>query len=399
VRHLDRDLRLMTLAVLLYALGVGLFLQLLWVYALNLGSSRFTLGLLNAIMLATIAAGNVPGAWAARRFRLKPVIVAVWWLTVPAGLTLFLAPSWPWLIPGLVVFGLSFANSPAMKSYVYLKSEPSRVARNLTIVLGAYPLGLIVSPLIGGQLAAHLGMRRVFLISTAFFVVSSLTVTLIRDTPYHSAETPWSLRSLGHNRRFRRYLVFFLAGFLAVYVGQAFINPYLSQVHHQGYAALGVYSSLAALGAAVLTPAMGRATDLYGPRVGIAGVLVFLLTGAVLLLVGWDPFVWALAMLFCGAFDALRFVAAGIVGDSFEGVPLAWGYGIFDAVMGLPMAGGAVLGGILYRAGYALPFVLVIVVSVCLLVVLLAGDRSSADESSADESLADAGREGPHATH
>ena len=190
MRHLDRDLRLMTLAVLLYALGVGLFLQLLWVYALNLGSSRFTLGVLNAIMLATIAAGNIPGAWAARRFRLKPVIVAVWWLTVPAGLTLFLAPSWPWLIPGLVIFGLSFANSPAMKSYVYLKSEPSRVARNLTIVLGAYPLGLVVAPLVGGQVAAHLGMRTVFLISTAFFAVSPLTITFIRDTHYHSAETP-----------------------------------------------------------------------------------------------------------------------------------------------------------------------------------------------------------------
>ena len=33
VPHLDRDLRLTALAVLLYALGVGLFLQLLWVRA------------------------------------------------------------------------------------------------------------------------------------------------------------------------------------------------------------------------------------------------------------------------------------------------------------------------------------------------------------------------------
>jgi len=394
MRHLDRDLRLMMLAVLLYALGVGLFLQLLWVYALNLGSSRFTLGVLNAILLATIAVGNIPGAWAARRFRLKPVIVAVWWSTVLAGLTLFLAPSWPWLIPGLVIFGVTFANGPAMKSYIYLKSEPSRVARNLTLVIGAYPVGLVVAPLVGGQIAAHLGMRTVFLISTAIFVLSSLTITFIRDTQYHSADTPWTLRSLSHNRRFRRYLIFFVAGFLAVYVGQAFINPYLSQVHDQGYAALGVYSSLAALGAALLTPAMGRATDLYGPRVGIAGVLVCLLAGAVLLLVGWNPLVWALAMLFCGSFDALRFVAAAIVGDSFEGVPLAWGYGIFDAVMGLPMAGGAVLGGMLYRIGYALPFVLVIVVSAGLLIVLVASVRTPADED-----LADAGREGPQGTH
>ena len=75
-------------------------------------------------------------------------------------------------------------------------------------------------------------------------------------------------------------------------------------------------------------------------------------------------------------------------------MPLAWGYGIFDAVMGLPMAGGAVLGGMLYRAGYALPFVLVVVVSACLLAVLAVRGRRRADER-----LADAGRDGPQATH
>ena len=63
-------------------------------------------------------------------------------------------------------------------------------------------------------------------------------------------------------------------------------------------------------------------------------------------------------MLACGSYDALRFVATGIVGNSFKGMPLAWGYAIFDTVMGLPMAGGAVLGGLLYRVAYPLPFAL-----------------------------------------
>ena len=55
---------------------------------------------------------------------------------------------------------------------------------------------------------------------------------------------------------------------------------------------------------------------------------------------------------------------------------------------------GAVLGGMLYRAGYALPFVLVVVVSACLLAVLAVRGRRRADER-----LADAGRDGPQATH
>jgi predicted MFS family arabinose efflux permease len=372
-----------------------MYLQLLYVYAAeDLSASRFTLGLLKAVMLAMLALGNIPGAWAARRFRLRPVIIAVWWLTVPAALSFYFAPSWPWLIPGLLITGLYQANNPALKSYIYLKSEPSRVASNLTIVYGSYPLGLVVAPLVGGWLAAEHGLRTVFLISAAVFTVSSVTASLIHDTPYHTADAPLSLAALRRNRRFRRYIVFFFAGFLAAYVGQTFLNPYLAQVHDQGYAALGVYSSLAALGAAVLTLGMGRVTDLYGPRAGISGVLLFLAGGATLLLVGWNPVVWGLAMLSCGAFDALRFVAAGIVGDSFAGMPLAWGYAIFDTVMGIPMVGGAVLGGLLYRAGYALPFVLVVVVAAGLLVVLLASGRGPADELAAH-----AGRGRPQARH
>jgi MFS transporter, DHA1 family, inner membrane transport protein len=370
VRHLDRDLRLTAVANLLFALGVGMYLQLLYVYAMHLGASRFTVGILNALMIVSWTAGLIPGAWAARRFRLKPVIIFVWWLTVPAGLCFFLAPSWPWLIPGLVLTGLYMINNPAWKSYIVLKSEPARVARNITLIFAMYPLGLIVAPLAGGFLAERYGMRLVFLLSTVLFVASSTTVSFIRDTPYHTADGPLSFGALRRNRRLHDYLVFFLLGYLAVYVGGAFLTPYLSQVHQQDYGQLGVYASLAALGAAVLTTAMGRATDRYGPRAGMAGVLVFLLAGTVLLLAGGSPVVWGVAMVCCGAYESLRLVAAGMVNDSFGDMPTAWGFAIFDTVMGLPMAAGAVLGGLLFRAGYSLPFVVVIVIALVLLALL-----------------------------
>lgn len=62
MRIIDRDLRLLALANTLYATGLGLYLQLLVVYALQLGASRFTSGALNAIMVATIMIINIPGA-------------------------------------------------------------------------------------------------------------------------------------------------------------------------------------------------------------------------------------------------------------------------------------------------------------------------------------------------
>jgi MFS family permease len=172
------------------------------------------------------------------------------------------------------------------------------------------------------------------------------------------------------NRSFHRYVSFFLVGYLAVYVGQSFLTPYLSVVHDQSYAALGVFAALAALGAALLTPLSGRIADLKGPRVGAGVVLVILCAGTVLLLAGPSPLFWGAAMFLCGGYDTFRFLATGIVGRSFGEIPLAWGFALFDTTMGLPMAGGSILGGALFGLGTALPFVLVIAVSLALLAVL-----------------------------
>jgi len=379
-----RDLWLAFVSSLLFSLGLGLYYQLLNVYAIrNLGAPRFMIGALVAVQLAMTALGYLPGAWASDHVRLKPIIVAVWWLTVPAAMSFALAPSWPWLIPGYVLTGLYMANNPAFKVYIMLKSEPARVARNISYVFASFPMGLALGPLAGGWLASRYGMRLVFVIAVGFYVASSIVISLIRDTPYHAAGRPWKLADLLGSATFRRNLVFFFAGFLTVYLAQPFVQPYLSQVHHLGYTALGVMAAIGALGGSVITFAAGRATDLRGHRQGIGLTIGCLLTGAVLLLVGWAPPVWALAVFFYGAFDSFRFVTAGIVSRSFGSVPPVWGYAVFDASMGVPAAAGALIGGVLYRAAFGLPFLAVIGMATAMLTVLaLAGRQRPAPAAS-----------------
>jgi predicted MFS family arabinose efflux permease len=371
VRRIDRDLKLLAIANILYATGLGLYMQLLFVYALQLGASRFAIGALNGIMAATIMVINIPGAWAATRFRLKKVLVAAWWLLVPTTLTFYFAPSWEWLIPGLVLFGLTYANNPAFKAYIYLKSEPSSVGASMAFVFGAYSLGLVAAPLLGGWIADVAGMRTVFLISTLVYAASATTVCFLRDTPHHPPTGAWRARELLVNRAFRGHVAFFFVGFLAVFVAQPFINPYLAQVHHQGYLALGVYSSLLALGSVAAVQLIGRLTDRWGPRAGAASVLGLILVGSSVLLVGANPGMWALAMVCCGAYDTFRHLPTMILPDSFGHMPLPWGYAIFDTVTGVPMVCGATLGGLLYRTSFGLPFKVAIVIAGCLLVLTL----------------------------
>jgi predicted MFS family arabinose efflux permease len=273
----------------------------------------------------------------------------------------------------LILSGLYLANGPAFKSYIYLKSSPGRRAHTMTVVYGAYPLGLVVAPLAGGWLAAHAGMRVVFLLAVLFFVASSLTISGIRDVPYSAAGEVWRVRDMRADGVFARYLAFFAVAFTASYVALPLLAPYLHLAHGQSYTSLGIYLAIASAGAALLTPLAGRISDRRGPDAGWAVVLLAMAAGSLLLLAGGSRSMWALGAFFAGGLDAVRFVAAGLVAGGFQRVPLAWGYALFDAMMGLPMAGGALLGGLLFRAGFGLPFLVAASVAAGLILAIVLG--------------------------
>jgi len=102
-------------------------------------------------------------------------------------------------------------------------------------------------------------------------------------------------------------------------------------------------------------------------------VLVILLCGTLVLLTGPSLVFWGFAMFLCGSYDGFRMLATGVVNRSFGRLPAPWGYALFDSIMGLPMAGGALLGGALFRVGASAPFVFVVVVAAALIVVLVVG--------------------------
>jgi hypothetical protein len=60
----------------------------------------------------------------------------VWWFTVLASLSFFLAPSGPWLAPGLLLTGPYCGNNPAVKSYIYLEPTPGTQASLLALGAG-----------------------------------------------------------------------------------------------------------------------------------------------------------------------------------------------------------------------------------------------------------------------
>jgi hypothetical protein len=53
-------------------------------------------------------------------------------------------------------------------------------------------------------------------------------------------------------------------------------------------------------------------------------------------------------------------------------VPMAWGFAVFDATMGIPMVAGSLLGGIFFRWSVRLPLIVVAILAAILLAALVA---------------------------
>lgn len=65
---------------------------------------------------------------------------------MPTALAFYLAHTWQWLIPGLILFGLAYADMPVFKACVCLKSASGTVETSMAFVFGSYSLGLVAAP-------------------------------------------------------------------------------------------------------------------------------------------------------------------------------------------------------------------------------------------------------------
>jgi predicted MFS family arabinose efflux permease len=181
-------------------------------------------------------------------------------------------------------------------------SPPDRRGRAVGTILTALFLGLLFARIVGGQVAAHLGWRWMYVI--AALMLSLLAPALIARLPHSAPKTALSYPQLlasivnlvrQHSEMRRVMTIQFLLGIC--YGGfWATIATMLLGTHGLGPQVAGLIGIPGAAGVLVARPA-GRWVDLYG-----AGPIVR--AGIALIIVSWAVFalgVWWAAALAIGA--------------------------------------------------------------------------------------------------
>ena len=375
---MNRDTRLVALALLLWGFGEGLFFYIQPLYIERLGANPVQIGGLLSAMSVVSAAAFLPAGALADRLPRKWLMWGGWVLGLVAVLLVGLARTWQGLIPGLLLYSLSAYCMPAINAYLAHAVGGRNLERTFTTVFAGYAAGGLISPMVGGWLAQVATMRTVYFAAAALFALSAIVVLWVSPQPVPSRMKQGPGWRTLLNRRFLRFAALTWLAFVAMYLGFPLTPNFLADVRGWDVARIGTLGSFQALGMMLLTLLLGRLGDGHRSRGLLVGQVLVWGSALLLLLTGTFPAL-ALAYLLRGAYQGCRSLtqarATVLGGEAERGLLL----GASETTIAVAQIVAPYVAGWLYAGGPAYPFVASLaLIPVTLLLVVIGMPRSAA---------------------
>jgi len=351
---MNRDIKLMTLAIFLWGAGEGLFFNIQPLYIGNLGANPAQIGGILSLMGLVTGLAFIPAGYLADRLPRKPLLLGGWVCGSLSMLICYLAQDLRGLIPGLMLYSLSASCMPVINAYLATAAGGQSLETVFTMTTAAYTAGMILSPALGGLLADSISMRAVYLAAAGVFALSMTAVLSIAPQRSDSGLGPRSDLRLLLNRRFLGFVIPVLLAFFAMHLVFPLVPNYLADVRGWSTLWIGVLGSVAAVGTTLLSLLLGRVRGKRSRGLLLGQGLVWLSTGMVL----WAPGLAGVALAFllrggaaaCRALTSAR--ASNFLGEANRGLSL----GATSTTVVLSQVLAYATAGLLYGLQPALPF-------------------------------------------
>lgn len=351
----SRNLRILFLSLFLWVFGFGLYDEFLPIHARALGATGVQLGLLFTIRQLTVTVGSVLGGVLADRFNRRTVMLVAWVLGAPSSLLFLPARGWAALLPGIFLYDITIFALPAMNAYVAERTHPRKIASTFAILTMASGLSLLLSPALGGLIAARWGIPTTFALAFLCYAASTVLIFWTEpERPGTRAALPWrqALRIWDLGRLWPLFI--FLGLMTGIPLALApFVPPFLREVRGLGLAQIGLLGSMLSGGGLIFTLLTGRLADRWGHRPLL--VLTLLLIAAGNLIVAVGPVALLPLAFLIKSRSAAQALSQAVVAARISTQAAGRGFGLLGMITGLAGAGGTMLAGIGYRVDPALP--------------------------------------------
>jgi MFS family permease len=336
-------------ALFTWGIGEGMFYIFQPIYLSQLGADPILIGyILGGAGLAMMIA-HIPAGYLADRIGRRPMLIVAWLIGITAAWAMALAPSLPFFVAGLLLYGLTAFVSAPLNSYVTAARGTWSVGRAITLISSTFSLGVVLGPFTGGWIGDHYGLRTIYSVAGVLFILSTFFLVMIAPQPRDHHDPAAPPPSLLSNRRFWGFLALGFLVMLATYLPQPFTPKFLQEVRGLSLGEIGLLGTLGGAGNAALTFLLGFLDARLGFILGQAGVGMYSLGLWQMNSYGW----FAVSYFLLGGFRASRSLFMALIRPLVHESQMGLAYGISETVLGLTGVLAPIAAGFLYARGTA----------------------------------------------
>jgi len=400
-----RNMYVLTSRAMLYGLRENMVRAVWQPFVLSLGASVPLLGFLESLggFWGFVPTASLPlGGWISDRRGRKSLLLIGSAFTLAGLLVMVIAAwtrEWRWLVPGVVLLGVSAIARPAVDSITAESTDPAARGQAFGLTSTFYAAAGIVAPTLGGWLAERYGFLSVLALGTILeLVILAVTAAILRETlrPQERSPLVWSQffamlrRTFAPPAHLRSFYITMTVDAVAFGTGISIFSGLLSKTFGFTPFHLGLLASASSVTWAATQWFVGQQVD----KRGTVPFLIFSEVLAVAVMIGYllvRSFTAFLALQALWGLTLSTWMPAFLawIANSVSEKERAEEIGRMGAFRGLVSFPAPYVGGLLYRAfGFPGPVVANIIGAVVVIVLMCTSLREPQPPSSASPSEA-----------
>jgi MFS family permease len=273
------------------------------------------------------------------------MLITAWFFGISATWIMALAPSLPFFVAGLLLYGFTAFVSSPLNSYVTAARGSWSVGRAITLISATFNLGMVLGPVTGGWISGHYGLRSVYFVAGGLFILSTFFLVMIAPQARDHYDLAITRPGLLTNRRYLGFLGLGLIVMFALVLPQPFTPKFLQDMRGLSLEKIGLLGTIGGVGNSALTLLLGSLDARLGYILGQAGVGIY--SGLLWQMNGYAWF--TIAYFSLGGFRAARSLFMAQIRPLVHESQMGLAYGISETVLGLAGILAPIAAGFLYQ--------------------------------------------------
>lgn len=341
---MSRDLKILSASMFTWGLGEGMFFIFLPLYIQEFGADPTLIGTILGINGLSMALSQIPSGYLADKIGRRPVMLFSWVMGVIATSVMALAPSLPFFVLGLVLYGVTSSVMAPLNTYVQGARGLWSVGKAVSFISAAYNTGGILGPIIGGFVGDAFSMRTVYYGSAVLFIISTIIVFFISHQPISEKISNLGSTHLWHNQRFLAMLIVIFLVMFAVTLPQPMTANFLQNQRGFSLSRIGQLGSIGALGSVVLMLVFGHQPPGLALIIGQVGLMLF----SFLLWQGEGLFWVGLGYFSLGGYRLCRAMTVALVRPVVREQEVGLAFGLVESLNTFAYVVAPILAGYIY---------------------------------------------------